>query len=95
VKLTRILLRSPEPNEFGLPQRLAVYQLGEPRRVGSYFNVPVFTLRENELKVPPPPVLLQVTSAQEALDTAVRHYEEQAGKLGLSINVSDLPEQES
>jgi len=45
--------------------------------------------------MPPPPVLLQVASAQEALDTAVRHYEEQAGKLGLSINVSDLPEQES
>jgi hypothetical protein len=89
-KYTQIVVKSKDCTESGFPKRLSVYHLGEPRKVGLHFNVPVLVLRENDLSLPQPSA--SAPSAEIALKLASRHYQEFAKQMKLDILISDLPD---
>lgn len=89
---TKIVLKSRDLTDLGLPRKLGVYRLGDPRQIGPYFNVPVHVLDESELHVPRPPVQLAAQTAKAACELAILHYRGLAEHLRLEILISDLPE---
>ncbi len=92
MRYTQIVLRSRDSTELGLPNKLAIHQLGEPRLVGSSYHVPVLILREHNVTVPRLPLELEAGSAREAHELALRHYRETARQLKLEITIADLAE---
>ncbi len=94
VKGTQIVIRSPERTEYGFPRRLCVYLVGEARSIGagSYFNVCVEVLRENDLHLPRPPLYVLAQGADTAREIVISYYDELARQLRLDISITDISE---
>ncbi len=87
---TKIILKSSELSHLGLPVKLGVYEVGDPRQIGPYFNVPIFVMREDDLHVPRPPVQIQADSALAARERAIFHYRRLAQEMRLEVVVSNF-----
>ncbi len=93
-KYTQIVVRSRDQNDFGFPKKLGVYQIGEARRIGHYFNLPVLVLRENDVHVPRPAVQLQAGSPEAAREMAISHYKEFAASMKLDISITEVGDEQ-
>jgi len=86
------MVKSSDCNELGFPKRIGVYHIGETRRIGSYFNIGLSVLTENDLHLPRPPVQLPAVSAEAARELVIEHFKALATEMRLDIVVSELPD---
>ena len=89
-RYTQIIVKSRDENAYGFPRKLGVYQIGEARQVGQYFNLPVLILKESDVHVPRPAVHLQAGTPEAARDLAIGHYRDFAQLMKLEIMITEL-----
>jgi hypothetical protein len=89
-KLTQILVKSKECTELGFPKKFGVFEIGEARKIGPYFNVAVLVLRQDGLQIPRPPVELEAATDEAARELVIRHYKGLADEMKLDILVTEL-----
>lgn len=75
--------------EQGLPRRLGLYEIGEPRKIGSRYQVPVQTVRQVGLRVPPVVFEVNASSARRAHAQAIGYYHQVAEEMDLEVLITD------
>lgn len=91
-KYTQVVVRSKDRSDTGFPKKIGIYHVGEARRQGDHFDVPVLVILEKDIHIPSPPADPETTSAVTAQELAVHHYREFANRLRLEIVITELPE---
>lgn len=91
-RYTQIVVKSKESTELGFPKKFGVYHLGEARRVGAFYNIPLLVLRENELSLPRPPVQIRAESEDLAREVVIGHYRDLAARMDLDVVITEIPE---
>ena len=85
---TQVVLVARRLTPRGLPRMLGLYEIGLPRKVGRYYQVPVITMREIGLRAFPAPIELKAASPKSAHALAIRHCRQLAEQMRLEVLIT-------
>ena len=74
---------------WGFPKSLGIYELGEPKKIGGHYQVPVIPLREVDLQIPRTLFGPKAETEQGAYNEAIRHFQLLAHQMDLEFLLQD------